>query len=145
MRRVLLASGVVWICLKTCGCLLQLPGPWGPRVGGLLPNGCEVYFQARPVGRETDDRLTLVTADGRVDHFPVDRIHAGFEHVTLKFNANGDHVWVESDGRIGASLDLPTGEFRSETDRKHSWAGLSDGTTLASGRTGSIIWLLGPW
>ncbi|HEY2413900.1 MAG TPA: hypothetical protein VGI40_16735 [Pirellulaceae bacterium] len=135
---------VVWICMKFGGCILMLPGPWGPRVGGILPNGHSIYFQARPVGRETDDRLTWVSPDGNTVHLWVDQTHAGFGHVTIKYTNNGDRVWVEADGKVGASIDLVTSDFRDEHDQQHPWAIMGGGTSLDSGSTGSIIWLLGP-
>lgn len=136
---------LLWVCLKIGGCVLMVRGPWGPKIGGKLPNGVEVYFQARPVGRETDDRLTVVAVNAATKHFWVDQIHAGFGHVTLKYNDNGDQLWVESDGKVGASIDLTTGDFRAELDTQHEWAKHGAGTKLDSGNTGSMIWLLGPW
>lgn len=136
---------VAWVCMKIGGCALMLTGPWGPRIGGALPNGHSIYFQARPVGRETDDRLTWISADQKTQHFWVDQIHAGFDHVTVKYTNNGDRVWIESDGKVGASIDLGTSDFRAELDSQHPWATMGAGTTLDAGSTGSIIWLLGPW
>ena len=132
---------VPWLCLKIGGCVLMVTGPWGPRVGGRLPNGSEIYFQSRPVGRETDDRLTWISPDGNTQHFWVDRIHAGFGHVTIKYTNNGDRVWIESDGKVGASIDLTSADFRAELDQQHPWASMGSGTLLDSGSTGSIIWL----
>lgn len=57
----------------------------------------------------------------------------------------GDHVWVEYDGRVGASIDLTTGDFRAQQDEQLSWATHGTGTTLDSGSTSSLIGLLGPW
>ena len=124
---------------------MMVPAPWGPRIGGTLPNGSEVYFQARKVGGGTDDRLTVVAADAQPKHYWVDQIHAGFDHVTIKYADNSNQVWIESDGEIGASIDLATDDFRAELDQQHEWAKLGSGTTLDSGNTGSIIWLVGPW
>lgn len=51
---------VLWIPF-TIGRVLLGVAPWGPRIAGKLPDGTEVYFQARPVHPvETDDRLTVV-------------------------------------------------------------------------------------
>lgn len=144
-RRWLVLPLVVWLCVKVNGCYLCQPGPWGPRVGGSLPNGHIVYFQARPVGGETDDRLTWINTEGASREFWVDQIHAGFPHVTLKYNGEGNQVWVESDNKVGASLDLETGEFRAERYEQFPWVIYGEGQSLASGRTWSILWLLGPW
>lgn len=136
---------VLWLCVKISGCYLVVPSPWGPKIGGTLPNGTKVYFQARKVGGETDDRLTVIAPDAERQHFWVDRIHAGFDHVKIKYIDHGKYVWVESDGEVGASIDVAEGDFRAEIDQKHEWAKLSKGTTLDAGYTGSIIWLIGPW
>ena len=120
-------------------------GPWGPRIGGKLPDGTIVYFQARPVGFETDDRLTVVAPNDTLKHHWVDRVHGGFEHVVLKYNHTGSQLWVESDGKVGASIDLVTGDFRAEHDSQHGWAKYGTGTTLDSGNTIDIIWLLRPF
>jgi hypothetical protein len=124
---------------------MLVPGPWGPRVGGRLPNGNEIYFQARKVGKETDDRLTWVSPAGHSKHFWVDQIHAGFGHVTVKYSNGGDRVWIESSGKVGASIDLTTEDFRAEHERQHSWAVLGEGEALDSGSTGTILSILGPW
>ena len=139
------AAFVLWLCVKICGCYMMVPAPWGPKVGGTLPNGTEIYFQARKAGGETDDRLTVIAPDAEPQHFWVDQIHAGFDHVTIKYIDNGQYVWVESDGEVGASIDLTASDFRAEMAQKHEWANHSKGTTLDSGNTGSIIWLVGPW
>jgi len=126
------------IVVKFVGCVFMLRGVWGPQVGGVLPNGHTVYFQAQPVGRETDDRLTWIDPNGVVQHFMVNQIHAGFSYVSVKYLDQGDRVWVESDNEVGASLDLTTGEFRPEQQPQFNWAKLGAGETLAEGRTWAI-------
>ena len=135
---------VLWIPF-TIGRVLTGKAPWGPRIGGKLPNGTEVYFQARPGGFETDDRLTVVVPDMAPKHYWVDREHAGFEYVVLKYNNAGKHLWVESDGEVGASIDITTGDFRGEHYPQHEWAKYGTGSTLDSGNTYGIISLLRPW
>ena len=135
---------VLWVCLKI-GSVLTGHANWGPRIGGKLPSGTEVYFQARPAGFETDDRLTVIAPNATPDHYWVDRVHAGFEHVVLKYNNTGNQLWVESDGEVGASIDLTTIDFRAEGDPQHEWAKLGSGTTLDSGNTYSFFSLLRPW
>ncbi len=135
---------VLWIPF-TIGRVLTGHAPWGPRIGGKLPNGTEVYFQARPGGFETDDRLTVVAPNMAPKHYWVDRVHGGFEHVVLKYNKTGSQLWVESDGKVGASIDLTTSDFRAELDPQHKWAEYGTGTTLDSGNTSSLISLLRPW
>ena len=144
LGRVFKQVVVVWLCLKVAGCFILVPGPWGPKVGGKLPNGAEVYFQARSEGRETDDRLTIIVS-GQSTHFWVDRIHAGFGHVTIKYANGGRHVWVESDGKVGASLDMATRDFRGELVEQHDWAVYGSGEELDSGRTWGVIDVIGPW
>ena len=144
-KRWLTLVFMVWFLLKCVGRVMMVNGPWGPRVGGMLPNRHEIYFQARPVGGETDDRLIWISPSGQTQHFWVDQIHAGFGYVTLKYIDNGNRVWVESDGKVGASIDLVTLDFRAESQHQHLWAVMGDGTKLASGTTGSILWLLCPW
>jgi len=139
----ILLSGV-WVCFKV-GSVLTGQANWGPKIGGQLPNGTEVYFQARPAGFETDDRLTVIAPDEPPNHYWVDRVHAGFEYVVLKYNNTGNQLWVESDGKVGASIDLTTNDFRAEDDPQHEWAKFGTGTTLDSGNTFSIIALLRPW
>ena len=123
---------------KFVGCLFMVRGVWGPQVGGVLPNGHTIYFQSQPVGRETDDRLTWIAPNGEVKNFWVDRIHAGFSYVTIKYSDRGDRVWVESDHKVGASLDLATGEFQWEQQPQPKWAELGGGETLAAGRTWAV-------
>jgi hypothetical protein len=136
---------VLWIPF-TIGRVLLGVAPWGPKIGGKLPNGTEVYFQARPVHPiETDDRLTVVAPGMAPKHYWVDRVHGGFGHVVLKYNNTGTQLWVESDGKVGASIDLATNDFRAELDTQHNWAAYGTGTTLDSGNTSSLISLLRPW
>lgn len=135
---------VVWVCFSI-GRFLTGQAPWGPRVGGKLPNGTEVYFQARPAGFETDDRLTVIPPNKAPQHYWVDQVHAGFAHVVLKYNNTGNQLWVESDGKVGASIDLTTNDFRAELDTQHDWAAYGTGTTLDSGNTISIFSLFSPW
>jgi hypothetical protein len=140
----LLALLVLWIPIAIAR-VLTGHAPWGPKVGGTLPNGIEVYFQARPAGFETDDRLIVVAPNAVPRHFWVDRVHGGFEYVVLRYNATGTQLWVESDGKIGASIDLATMDFRAESDTQHPWATYGKGTTLDAGNTSSILSLLRPW
>jgi hypothetical protein len=135
---------VLWVCFSI-GRVLTGQAPWGPRVGGKLPNGTEVYFQARPGGFETDDRLTVAVRNMAPQHYWVDQVHGGFEHVVLKYNGNGNQLWVESDGKVGASIDLATNDFRAENDTQHTWAAYGTGAVLDSGNTSSIFSLLSPW
>jgi len=136
---------VLWIAF-TIGRVLLGVAPWGPRIGGKLPNDTEVYFQARRVHPiETDDRLTVVAPGMAPKHYWVDRVHGGFEHVVLKYNKTGSQLWVESDGKVGASIDLTTSDFRAEGDPQHKWAQYGTGTTLDSGNTSNLISLLRPW
>ena len=136
---------VLWIPFSI-GRVLFGVAPWGPRIGGKLPNGTEVYFQARPVHPiETDDRLTVVDPGLAPKRFWIDRVHGGFKHVVLKHNGTGSRLWVESDGKVGASIDLTTGDFRAESDPQHKWAEYGTGTTLDAGNTSSLISLICPW
>jgi len=109
-----------------------------------LPNGTEVYFQARPAGFETDDRLTVIVPNITPKHYWVDQVHGGFERVALKYNNTGNQLWVESDGKVGASIDLTINDFRSESETKHNWAAYGTGTTLDSGNTSTILSFLSP-
>ncbi|MEP3478074.1 MAG: hypothetical protein ABJZ55_02390 [Fuerstiella sp.] len=133
-----------WTCFKIAG-VLTGNAAWGPKIGGHLPDGTEVYFQSRPVAFETDDRLTVVAPNSTPKHYWVDRVHGGFEHVVLKCGNTGNQLWVESDGKVGASIDLETKDFRAEADKQHKWAKHGTGKTLDSGNTTSIITLLRPW
>lgn len=135
---------VLWVVISV-GRVLTDTAPWGPRIGGQLPNGTEVYFQARPAGFETDDRLTVVAPNVALKHYWVDRVHGGFEHVVLKYNDTGNQLWIESDGTVGASIDLTTNDFRAEQEPQHQWAKFGTGTTLDSGDTSSFFSLLRPW
>jgi hypothetical protein len=119
-------------------------GSLGTKNRWQLPNGTGVYFQARPGGFETDDRLTVVVPNMAPKHYWVDREHAGFEYVALKYNNTGKQLWVESDGEVGASIDITTGDFRGEHYPQHEWAKYGTGTTLDSGNTYGIISLLRP-
>ena len=136
---------VVLLIPFSIGRVLTGHAPWGPKIGGSLPNGTKVYFQARIVGFETDDRLTVIAPNMEPKHHWVDQVHAGFQHVVLKYNEMGSQFWVESDGKVGASIDLTTSDFRAEYDPQHEWAKYGTGTTLDSGSTISLISLLRPW
>ena len=140
----LFVLAVLWISFAIGRVILSC-APWGPQIGGELPNGTAVYFQARPGGFETDDRLTVDAPDTPPTHYWVDRVHGGFEHVVLKYNDTGHQVWVESDRKVGASIDLTTDDFRAESDTQHEWAQYGTGTTLGAGSTSSILSLLRPW
>ena len=117
----------------------MIPGPWGPQVRGNLPSGGYVAFQSRPVGGETDDQLIWVDKEGTSRSFFVDQIHAGFAHVVLKIKDDGNGVWVEADGKVGASLDLNTGMFRAEQDSQFEWAQYGQGRKIGEGRTWSLL------
>ncbi len=113
--------------------------PRGPKIGWQIARGTDVYFQAHPVGFETDDRLTVVAPSMPPQHYWVDRVHGGFEYVVLKYYSTGTQLWVESDGKVGASIDPGHQAFRAEPDQQHSWAKYGTGTTLDSGNTSTII------
>ena len=135
---------VLLVCFNV-GRAVMGHAPWGPKIGGELPNGTEVHFQARPAGFETDDRLTVVAPNAPPKHHWVDREHVGFTHVVLKYNDTGTQLWVESDGTVGASIDLTTSDFRAEHDMQHEWAKYGTGTTLDAGYTSGVSTLLRPW
>lgn len=150
MKKIVLVSIVLSLLLMlwipfAVGRVLIGAAPWGPKVGGKLANGTAVYFQARPGGFETDDRLTVIDPNGTPAHYWVDTEHAGFAHVTLKHDASGTKVWVESDGAVGASIDLSNNDFRSEHDDQHQWAVYGTGVILDSGYTVSLLSILRPW
>ena len=142
--RTLIVIAVLWV-LVGIGRVLTNTAPWGPEIGGRLPNGNEVYFQARPGGFETDDRLTVIAPNTAPQHYMVDQVHGGFEYVVLKYTNTGNQLWVESDGKVGASIDLTTNDFRAEHDTQHSWAEYGTGTTLGSGNTSSPWSLFSLW
>lgn len=144
LKRIAAIILIAWFVGKCSSCLLMLPGPWGPEVRGQLPSGGYLVFQSRPRGRETDDRLTWISGKGETKHFWVDQIHAGFERVVLKRKEDGTGVWVESDGKVGGSLDLGTGEFRAELDPQFPWAQYGTGKKIAEGRTWSFLQVLCP-
>jgi hypothetical protein len=104
-----------------------------------------VTFQTRRVGTETDKRLIWVDSTGLRRLYWVDRSHAGFHHVVLKQTDDGMGVWVESDGKVGASLRLDNGDFRGEFFEQFPWAVYGQGITVGQGTTGSVVWLLVPW
>ena len=150
MRTIVIVLGIIVVLLVlwipfSIGRVVTGNAPWGPKIGGKLPNGIEVYFQSRPAGFETDDRLIVVAPNRAPKHYWVDRVHGGFEHVVLKYNNTGNQLWVESDGKVGASIDLATSDFRAEHDTQHNWAAYGTGTTLDSGNTSTIASFLSPW
>ena len=142
-RMFLLILGL-WIVGKFAGCVLMTQGPWGPEVRGRLPDGGHVIFQSRSVGRETDDRLSWIDKDGTRQDFWVDQCHCGFSYVTIKLREDSKGVWVESDGKVGSSLDLITGEFRFEHAVQFEWAQYGEGKVIAEGRTWGIWTILHP-
>ena len=135
---------VLWVPFSIGRAVLGF-APWGPKIGGKLPNGTMVYFDARPVAFETDDRLTVIAPGVAPKHYWVDRVHGGFKHVVLKHDKTGGKVWVESDGKVGASIDLANGDFREEGAKQHPWAVCGSGTVLDSGSTSSFLYLFRPW
>jgi hypothetical protein len=145
LYKIILTLSAIWIFGKFVGCALMLQGPWGPEVKGTIPQGGVVVFQSRPVGRETDDRLSWITSAGERKDFWVNQTHAGPSHVTIRMSENGKGIWVEFDGSVGASLDIETGEFRDELDLQLPWAKFGRGTIIAQGRTWSLLHVLGPW
>ena len=144
---------IAWFAMKMGGCFLAFPGPWGPKIGGKLPDGNEIYFQMRPRGgRESDDRLIWITPNGTSRHFWINRIHAGPGHVAVKYLDRGGRVWVEGvhepwgkSPAVIASMDLATSVFRGEFNEHHPWAVTGAGTTLDAGGTWRIVWIIGPW
>lgn len=109
MRTIVIVLGIIVVLLVlwipfSIGRVVTGNAPWGPKIGGKLPNGIEVYFQSRPAGLETDDRLIVVAPNMAPKHYWVDRVHGGFEHVVLKYNNTGNQLWVESDGRVAPPL-----------------------------------------
>ena len=139
---VLLAA--LWAAFSV-GRVVTGHAPWGPKIGGSLPDGTDVYFQARPAGFETDDRLTVIAPGKPPVHYLVDQVHGGFERVAVKYDDTGHQVWVESDGKVGASIDLAARDFRAEMDTQHTWAVYGSGSTLDEGATSSVLSWLSPW
>jgi hypothetical protein len=135
----------LWFIGKIGGCVLAVPGFWGPEVIGVLPNGHKIIFQSRPIGRETDDRLIWIDAEGYRRDYWVDQIHAGFSYVVIKSKDDENGVWIESDGKVGASLDLLTNDFREEQSKQLEWARYGEGNKIAEGRTWSFINIILPW
>lgn len=136
---------VAWLCLKTIGCVAMITGPWGPQVGGQLPNGHTVWYRTRPVGRETEDQLVWIGQAGLRQELWVQQYHAGPADVSVRFRDNGDKVWVVADDRTCCSIDLVTGDFRDELAEQHDWSLSEQGTVLDEGRVYSLLWLIGPW
>ena len=134
----------VWLIGKMGGCIFLIPGVWGPEISSHLPNGSKVIFQSQPVGRETNDRLTLINSEGKRQDYWVDQIHAGFSYVTIKLSDDGTGIWIESDGKVGASLNLLTGDFRDEHSSQFEWAHYGHGNKIAEGRTWSFLNIIYP-
>lgn len=134
-----------WIALKILAWLFYIPGAWGPHVGGELPNGHTIYFRARALGGETEDQLLWIQPDDSQRVLLVDAIHAGFDHVSVQYLDDGWKVWVESDEKVGASLDLRSGVFYPEGVKQHSFATMGDGQELAKGRTFGLLQFLTPF
>ena len=87
----------------------------------------------------------MTKKNGDRSEYWVDQTHAGYNSVVLKVKEDGMGVWVESDGKVGASLDLSAGVFRSEHEKQFSWAVYGKGAKIAEGSTGTILSLLVPW
>jgi|GEM_PF-1207768 len=136
---------VAWLCLKTIGCVAMFTGPWGPQVGGQLPNGHTVWYRSRPVGRETEDQLVWIDQTGMRQELWVQQYHAGPADVSVRFRDNGDKVRVVAGSRTLCSLNLRTGDFREELAEQHEWSLSDDGTILDEGRVYNLLLLIGPW
>lgn len=136
---------VAWLFMKMVGCYGLFPGPWGPSVGGPLPNGHAVWYRSYPLGRETNDQLLWQDAHGVQRELWVQRYHAGAAFVTFRYKDGGNRVWVENDVGTLASLDLTTGEFQDELSVHHPWAIQGEGQILDAGRAFNLLWLIGPW
>jgi len=135
----------LWFIGKIGGCYFGIPGVWGPEISGQLPDGGKVIFQSQPVGRETNDRLTLISSEGKRQDYWVDQIHAGFSYIIIKLKDDGTGIWIESDDKVGASLNLITGDFRDEHSPQFEWAHYGHGKKIAEGRTWSLLNIILPW
>ncbi len=133
-----------WLCMKMVGCVGMFTGPWGPQIGGELPNGHTVWYRSRPVGRETEDQLVWINSHGIRREFWIQQFHAGPGYVIIRYCDGGDKVWVSADGLTQASIELVRGDFCDHA-RQHEWALPEAGTVLDEGQTFSLVWLIGPW
>lgn len=145
ISRILSPVFCLWFIGKCIGSVLMITGPWGPAVRGDLPTGGHVIFQSRSVGGETDDQLVWINNKGITQSFWVDQIHAGFGYVVLKLSEDGTGVWVEADGKVSASLNLNTGDFRPEQSVQLPFATYGKGQKIGEGRTWSILQILLPF
>jgi len=137
----------LWLFCKFWSTMLMLaPGPWGPTVEGVLPNGERIAFKSRFYGRETDDELS-VHSSGRGEHvYIVNAVHAAnISFVRIACQPDGRRVWLESNGKVVASLNLESDEFTSEGEKPAAWARLGEGITIAEGSTRRWWQFVVPW
>ena len=113
----------------------MLPGPWGPTVIGRLPDGTQVSFRARRHGRESEEYLTLESGDGLTREFCVNCTHAsGIGYVQIRHLTNPQTLYVESDGRVVATIDMTKDEFYQEGVSPPQWVPSREASTIAEGR-----------
>ena len=121
--------------------------PWGPYITANLSTGHTVTFRSRAVGRESDEQLLWTTPDAQQKSFWINQIHAGNAYVTLKVNADQTRLWIESDGKVDAALDMIAGDFWPEGQVMPNWAIYGKGDVVAEGYTSRMRWLrlILPW
>lgn len=147
IRRVIVNVIALWLFCKFGSTMIMLaPGPWGPTVAGVLPDGQRIAFKSRFYGRETDDVLMVTPPGGAERVFAVNDYHAArISRVRIARDADGKKVWLESRGAVVASLDLATDEFTREGTPPMEWAKLGDGVTVAEGGTRGWWQYVVPW
>lgn len=147
LRRFVVNVIALWLFCKFGSSMIMLaPGPWGPTVGGVLPDGQRIAFKSRFYGRETDDVLLVTPPGGAERIYAVNNIHAArISSVRIARDADGKRVWLESRGVVVGSLDLATDEFRPEGTAPLEWAKLGGGVTVAEGGTRGWWQYVVPW
>ena len=146
-NKILAAVAVIWIVGKLIGWGFGIPGPWGPGIGGELPDrDGSVFFQSRQVGRHNEDRLVwnrLENNAAKTTYFPVHSDAVALEFVTL-YHHDNDRVWIESEGAVAVALDLENGVVYKESELPQ-WAITGEGDVLGEGMTWSFIQVIVPW
>jgi len=113
---------------------LCIPGPWGPSVSAVTPEGINVTIRCRRFGGETDELLYLDRPGEPRKEFIINNTHAlDMWYVRAKYTPDVPGIWLESGGSVVCSLDLRSEVFKKEGAPQLPWARIDSGTVIAEG------------
>jgi hypothetical protein len=142
--RLLWYAFVYYLIIRPCVIILfSIPGPWGPSLSATLPLGEKVIFRCRRRGGETDELLYVDYGNKGVREYCVNCTHAlGVKYARLKYAADNRSLFVESGGRVIATLELDSNTFYGENMQQPLWLMNGPVETLVEGWTRYILFEL---